>query len=159
MSRSWDSYVGPLCTSPVSSLEQRPFRLMVVRRIFALPTRFILGQEPSCGLSFSPTRPARSGACRIPVKNTPRPAQLRFCLHTPLSPMRLPSALSVFPLFSNTGTYQPFSGKILSGRMPAVIAPSRAEPSLGVGGHPASKKRPSHDTHHGLSLVQALRYS
>ncbi len=127
MSRSWDSYVGPLCTSPVSSLEQRPFRLMVVRRISALPTRFILGQEPSCGLSFSPTRPARSGACRIPVKNTPRPAQLRFCLHTPLSPMRLPSALSVFPLFSNTGTYQPFSclrpfsGKILSGRMPAVM--------------------------------------
>lgn len=58
---------------------------MVVRRISALPTRFILGQEPSCGLSFSPTRPARSGACRIPVKNTPRPAQLRFCLHTPLS--------------------------------------------------------------------------
>ena len=100
---------------------------MVVRRISALPTRFILGQEPSCGLSFSPTRPARSGACRIPVKNTPRPAQLRFCLHTPLSPMRLPSALSVFPLFSNTGTYQPFfclrpfSGKILSGRMPAVM--------------------------------------
>ena len=127
MSRSWDSYVGPLCTSPVSSLEQRPFRLMVVRRISALPTRFILGQEPSCGLSFSPTRPARSGACRIPVKNTPRPAQLRFSLHTPLSPMRLPSALSVFPLFSNTGTYQPFfclrpfSGKILSGRMPAVM--------------------------------------
>ena len=127
MSRSWDSYVGPLCTSPVSSLGQRPFRLMVVRRISALPTRFILGQEPSCGLSFSPTRPARSGACRIPVKNTPRPAQLRFCLHTPLSPMRLPSALSVFPLFSNTGTYQPFfclrpfSGKILSGRMPAVM--------------------------------------
>ena len=127
MSRSWDSYVGPLCTSPVSSLEQRPFRLMVVRRISALPTRFILGQEPSCGLSFSPTRPARSGACRIPVKNTPCPAQLRFCLHTPLSPMRLPSALSVFPLFSNTGTYQPFfclrpfSGKILSGRMPAVM--------------------------------------
>lgn len=94
---------------------------MVVRRIFALPTRFILGQEPSCGLSFSPTRPARSGACRIPVKNTLRPAQLRFCLHTPLSLCACPLRFLFSRSFQIQGRTSHFQAKSFPEGCPRLL--------------------------------------
>ena len=127
MSRSWDSYVGPLCTSPVSSLEQRPFRLHGcppdIRSTHALHLR----PRAVLRAQFLPNTTRSFGRMSDPCEKYPAPCPTAFLSPYSLSPMRLPSALSVFPLFSNTGTYQPFSclrpfsGKILSGRMPAVM--------------------------------------
>jgi len=165
LSRSWDSYVGPLCTSPVSSLEQRPFRLhgcppdirsthaLHLRPRAVLRAQFLPNTTRSFGRMSDPCEkyPAPCPTAFLsPYSLIPyAPALCAFCFPALFKYRDVPAIFLLAPIFRQNPFRKDARG----------YAPSRAEPSRGVGGHPASKKRPSHDTHHGLSLVQALRYS